>query len=55
MELKKQKDGSSAFCLHAEKNWQYNVFKTGELDAPDRISVEDVIEKCGPIAFSKYL
>lgn len=41
----KHVDGSPAFCLHVEKNWQYNVFKTGNIDTQNRLTVDEVIKK----------
>jgi len=41
----KHMNGSAAFCLHAEGNWQYNVFKTGDADTPGRMTVEEAIKK----------
>ncbi|KAH7715219.1 Protein C54D10.9, partial [Aphelenchoides avenae] len=41
----KHRDGSPAFCLHVEKNWQYNVFKTGDVDTENRVTVEQMVEK----------
>uniref|UniRef100_A0AC35TJL6 Dynein light chain n=1 Tax=Rhabditophanes sp. KR3021 TaxID=114890 RepID=A0AC35TJL6_9BILA len=39
----KHLDNSPAFCLHVHKSWQYNVFKTGNVDTDSRITVEQVI------------
>uniref|UniRef100_A0A914HYN5 Uncharacterized protein n=1 Tax=Globodera rostochiensis TaxID=31243 RepID=A0A914HYN5_GLORO len=36
----RHRDGSAAFCLHVERGWQYNVFKTGDIDTEDRLTVE---------------
>ncbi|XGW01864.1 hypothetical protein V3C99_014169 [Haemonchus contortus] len=36
-------DGSPAFCLAVVKGWQYNVFKTGSKDSPDRVTVEGIV------------
>uniref|UniRef100_A0A183C087 DUF2528 family protein n=1 Tax=Globodera pallida TaxID=36090 RepID=A0A183C087_GLOPA len=36
----RHRDGSAAFCLHVERGWQYNVFKTGDIDTDDRLTVE---------------
>ena len=41
----RHKDGSPAFCLHMEASWQYNVFKTGDQDTEERMSVEQVLEE----------
>uniref|UniRef100_A0A914E079 DUF1801 domain-containing protein n=1 Tax=Acrobeloides nanus TaxID=290746 RepID=A0A914E079_9BILA len=42
----KHTDGSPAFCLYAgKKNWQYNVFKTGNQDTNNRLTVEEVINR----------
>jgi hypothetical protein len=42
----KHTDGSPAFCLYAgKKNWQYNVFKTGNQDTHNRLTVEEVINR----------
>ncbi|TKR87895.1 hypothetical protein L596_012225 [Steinernema carpocapsae] len=41
----KHKDGSSAFCLHVAHNWQYNIFKTGNVDTLNRFTVEEVVSK----------
>ncbi|VDO54914.1 unnamed protein product [Haemonchus placei] len=38
-------DGSPAFCLAVVKGWQYNVFKTGSKDAPDRVTVEGIVKR----------
>uniref|UniRef100_A0A0N5BCC6 Dynein light chain n=1 Tax=Strongyloides papillosus TaxID=174720 RepID=A0A0N5BCC6_STREA len=39
----KNEDGSPAFCLQVHKSWQYNVFRTGEVDNEDRVQIEDII------------
>ncbi|CAD5231803.1 unnamed protein product [Bursaphelenchus xylophilus] len=41
----KHEDGSAAFCLHVEKEWQYNVFKTGNHDTDNRLTVEQVVHR----------
>ena len=41
----KHRDGTPAFCLHMEKGWQYNVFKTGNVDTENRMTVENVIKR----------
>lgn len=41
----RHRDGSAAFCLHVENGWQYNVFKTGDHDTDDRLTVEQVLEQ----------
>ncbi|CAJ0950068.1 unnamed protein product, partial [Mesorhabditis belari] len=38
-------DGSPAFCLAVVNRWQYNIFKTGTVDRPDRVTVVDVVNK----------
>ncbi|GMT10203.1 hypothetical protein PFISCL1PPCAC_1500, partial [Pristionchus fissidentatus] len=38
-------DGTPAFCLTVTRGWQYNVFKTGTDDIPDRVTIEDFISK----------
>ncbi|GMR58318.1 hypothetical protein PMAYCL1PPCAC_28513, partial [Pristionchus mayeri] len=38
-------DGTPAFCLTVTRGWQYNVFKTGSADIPDRVTIEDFISK----------
>ncbi|KAF8387110.1 hypothetical protein PRIPAC_76252 [Pristionchus pacificus] len=38
-------DGTPAFCLTVTRGWQYNVFKTGTEDIPDRVTIEDFISK----------
>uniref|UniRef100_A0AC34RPD7 Uncharacterized protein n=1 Tax=Panagrolaimus sp. JU765 TaxID=591449 RepID=A0AC34RPD7_9BILA len=41
----KHKDGSPAFCLHVEKGWQYNIFKTGNVDTDNRLTVEAIVRR----------
>uniref|UniRef100_A0A7E4VZ65 Uncharacterized protein n=1 Tax=Panagrellus redivivus TaxID=6233 RepID=A0A7E4VZ65_PANRE len=41
----KHKDGSSAFCLYVKNSWQYNVFKTGDADTENRLSIEEVVDR----------
>uniref|UniRef100_A0AC34FDG1 Uncharacterized protein n=1 Tax=Panagrolaimus sp. ES5 TaxID=591445 RepID=A0AC34FDG1_9BILA len=41
----KHEDGSTAFCLYVKNGWQYNVFKTGNVDTENRLTVEDVVQK----------
>ncbi|KAK0414340.1 hypothetical protein QR680_007274 [Steinernema hermaphroditum] len=41
----KHRDGSSAFCLFVANNWQYNVFKTGNVDTVNRFTVEEVVSR----------
>ncbi|KAI1723730.1 hypothetical protein DdX_03901 [Ditylenchus destructor] len=42
----RNKDGSPAFCLYVvgEAQWQYNVFKTGDVDTENRLTVEQVVQ-----------
>ncbi|KAL3118374.1 hypothetical protein niasHT_001010 [Heterodera trifolii] len=48
----RHRDGSAAFCLHVENGWQYNVFKTGDIDTEDRLTVEKVMEQINRRNFS---
>lgn len=41
----KHEDGSPAFCLHVEQEWQYNVFKTGNVDTENRLTVEGIVRR----------
>uniref|UniRef100_A0A915N2H8 Uncharacterized protein n=1 Tax=Meloidogyne javanica TaxID=6303 RepID=A0A915N2H8_MELJA len=41
----KHRDGSAAFCLYDENKIQYNVFKTGDKDTEDRITLEQAMAK----------
>lgn len=41
----KHEDGSPAFCLTTEGQWQYNVFKTGNVDTNNRLTVEQVVNQ----------
>uniref|UniRef100_A0A1I8BBK5 EF-hand domain-containing protein n=1 Tax=Meloidogyne hapla TaxID=6305 RepID=A0A1I8BBK5_MELHA len=41
----KHKDGSSAFCLYSENEIQFNVFKTGDKDTDDRVTLEQVMAR----------
>ncbi|KAK6039660.1 hypothetical protein COOONC_22835 [Cooperia oncophora] len=38
-------DGSPAFCLVVVKGWQYNVFKTGNNDDQNRVTVESIVKR----------
>ncbi|CAI5451178.1 unnamed protein product [Caenorhabditis angaria] len=38
-------DGSAAFCLAVVNKWQYNVFRTGQIDSPQRVTIESMIQK----------
>ncbi|EFP05407.1 hypothetical protein CRE_27116 [Caenorhabditis remanei] len=38
-------DGSPAFCLAVVNQWQYNVFKTGSNDSPQRVTIENIIQR----------
>ncbi|CEF62894.1 Hypothetical protein SRAE_1000116100 [Strongyloides ratti] len=40
----KNEDSSPSFCLQVHKLWQYNVFRTGDIDTEDRVQIEDVIK-----------
>jgi hypothetical protein len=40
-------DGSAAFCLHVHQSWQYNVFKTGNVDTENRLTVDDLVSQYG--------
>ncbi|CAA99801.1 uncharacterized protein CELE_C54D10.9 [Caenorhabditis elegans] len=38
-------DGSPAFCLTVVNEWQYNVFKTGQIDSPQRVTIDNMIQR----------
>ncbi|CAI2354871.1 unnamed protein product [Caenorhabditis sp. 36 PRJEB53466] len=38
-------DGSPAFCLAVINQWQYNVFKTGHVDSPQRVTIDNIIQR----------
>ncbi|KAF7633863.1 hypothetical protein Mgra_00006722 [Meloidogyne graminicola] len=41
----KHKDGTEAFCLYTENGIQYNIFKTGDKDTENRITLEQAMAK----------
>lgn len=38
-------NGSPAFCLFTKNKWQYNVFKTGNADTVNRVSIEEALKR----------
>ncbi|CAB3399004.1 unnamed protein product [Caenorhabditis bovis] len=47
-------DGTPAFCLAVIKKWQYNVFKTGQVDSPQRMTIENMIQRFSSGTIPKF-